>query len=159
VTPGRGPSGFPGHLDYKYRGRRSLFGGRYKMKKFPTSGNAAEIKNSGQIIWLLKCRHRQRCSPATARCGSGGPAYPILPRAGETSYRFLKGCPKYFCCPLKSAYEISPVKLHPGYCGPPELWRNEPTPAAAPSVCRANPYLYSGVAFCRKIRLQVEKFH
>ena len=62
------------------------------------------------------------CPPSWG-CTSGRTKYPILPFAREISYRFFAGCQKYYlCCSLKSAYEISPVKLHLRYFGPPELY-------------------------------------
>ena len=46
--------------------------------------------------------------------------YPILPFTGEISYPCFKACQIFFLRPLKSAYEVSPVKLHLGYFAPPD---------------------------------------
>ena len=96
------------------------------------------------ILWsaLLKCpapaRGRRAAgrgsSPARARgcrrrcrrtgwCWSGGPKYPIFPFAREISYC----CQKNVWRLLKSACENSPVRLHLGYFGPPEVLVTFPT--------------------------------
>ena len=75
---------------------------------------------------MLKLREENRKQYA-----SGGPKYPIVPFTGEISYGWFKGCQKYFWRPLKSAYGISPVKLHLGHFGPPEVRQGGAGGAAA----------------------------
>ena len=57
---------------------------------------------------------------------SGGGECPILPFTGEISYRYFTGSQKYFGGPVKSPYEISPVKVYFAYSPPPHAQRLAP---------------------------------
>ena len=59
-------------------------------------------------------------TPSGPLC-SGGEKCHFLLLTREFSYCCSEGSRKYFWRPSKFPYEISPVKLHFGYFGPPEL--------------------------------------
>ena len=69
---------------------------------------------------LLKRRRERVPRGREPGARSGGDKYPILPFAGEISYRCFKVWQPYFWRPLKSPYEVSPVKVYLAHFSPPE---------------------------------------
>ena len=64
----------------------------------------------------LRPRRRELVGGETQETGG----CPIFPFTGEISYRCFTGCQTYFGGPVKSPYEVSPVKVYLVYLSPPE---------------------------------------